>query len=67
MIAHNTGLGFFDYQIEAFLRIRPVADYIAEAINLFYAPFFDVLKNSRQGFNIRMYIADYGKHPAFPE
>jgi hypothetical protein len=62
MISKNTGLSFFDHQIKAFAWVGTVPQHIPKAIDSFYLPLGDVVKNHCQRFKIRMYITYYRKH-----
>ena len=57
VIAQQGGLALH-YQIEAFARIGPIADDIAQAVNLADRLTFDVGQHRLETFQVAVYVAD---------
>ena len=67
VIAQEDHMALHD-DIDAFAGVWPVADDVAEAIDLFCLLLFDVLEDRLQGLEVAMDVADNGLHAlALPE
>jgi hypothetical protein len=62
VIAQHAPLRLLDDQIEALPGVRTVADHVAQAVNLLDAPLLDIRQDGAQSFDVRMNIAENGKH-----
>ncbi len=62
VVAQDAPFALFDNQIEAFGGVGAVTDHVAQAIDILDAPPLNIGQDRAQGFNIRMYVTDDGKH-----
>lgn len=62
MIAAEAEFSMLGDEIEAGSGIRPVADNVAQAINLLDAAALDVEQHSLERFEVRVDVGDNGKH-----
>ena len=60
MIAEQADPRLLDHQVEAFARVRAVADDVAQAENLFHALPAHVGQHRLERFQVAVNIADYG-------
>ena len=62
MVSHERHFGLFDHQVQAFLRVRAVADHVAQTDDTLHVAPVDIGQHGGKRFVIGMNVTDDRQH-----